>query len=386
MMSMTHWWNLFMWLSNLNLFLLVISIAFLVAQIFVKQKQTAHLIFAVFCGSVAMVALKTLTGEQIGAYQYLIGMATCATCNAYWLLSRSLFRSTGAISLPHILMAVAIAILIMAKQGDLFVSSALSITPDNLFAQNLLGDLTGLLSSCIIVLTMWEGFRGYQVANTQQQAQRRFFIITIVAAVASSTILSNIFAGNPALYQWSISLITSVVLVNTQLLLYWRFKPVAEPQAMVVERHSQEQPEKPLNQHSDEPVSVAERQFAQVIQTLLLVEQRFLQASLKVADIARELKVPEYRISKTLRTQLNAKNFNYFINRLRIEHACGLLTDPDKQHWSILVVSLESGFASVGPFTRAFKAITGSTPNQYRQSHPDKLAPNSVRSAVLTCN
>ncbi|WP_213996474.1 response regulator transcription factor [Arsukibacterium sp.] len=368
-----------MWTSNVNLFLLVISSAFLIAQIFVKQKQTAHLIFAVFCGSVAMIALKKLTGEQIGAYQYLIGMATCATCNAYWLLSRSLFRSTGAITLPHVLMAMAIAMLIMAKQGYLFVSSALGITPDNLLAHNLLGDLTGLLSSCIIVLTMWEGFRGYRAASTQQQAQRRFFIITIVSAVAISTILNNIFADNPTLHQWSISLVTLVVLINTQLLLYWRFKPVVEPQAMVVKRHFQQQPEKPVNQHSDQPVSVAEKQFAKVIQTLLLDEQRFLQASLKVADIARELKVPEYRISKTLRSQLDAKNFNDFINKLRIEHACGLLSDPGKQHWTILVVSLESGFASVGPFTRAFKAITGSTPNQYRQSHLNKLAPNTSK-------
>jgi AraC-like DNA-binding protein len=368
-----------MWLSNVNLFLLVVSIAFLIAQILVKQKQTAHLIFAVFCGSVAMIALKKLTGEQIGAYQYLIGMATCATCNAYWLLSRSLFRPTGAISLPHIIMAVAIAMLIMAKQGYLFVSSALGITPDNLVAQNLLGDLTGLLSSCIIVLTMWEGFRGYQTANTQEQTQRRFFIITIVSAVAISTILNSIVADNPVLHQWSISLVTLVVLMNTQLLLYWRFKPETKTQSLLVDCNVQQQPEQPLHQQSDETVSVAERQFAQLIQTLLLDEQRFLQASLKVADIARELKVPEYRISKTLRTQLNAKNFNDFINKLRIEHACGLLADPGKQHWSVLVVSLESGFASVGPFTRSFKAITGSTPHQYRQSQLNKLTPNNSK-------
>ena len=160
---------------------------------------------------------------------------------------------------------------------------------------------------------------------------------------------------------------------------YWRFKAETKTQSVVVDCNVQQQPEQPLHQQSDEPVSVAERQFAQLIQTLLLDEQRFLQASLKVADIARELKVPEYRISKTLRTQLNAKNFNDFINKLRIEHACGLLTDSSKQHWSILVVSLESGFASVGPFTRAFKTITGFTPNQYRQSHLSKLTPNSSK-------
>jgi AraC-like DNA-binding protein len=37
------------------------------------------------------------------------------------------------------------------------------------------------------------------------------------------------------------------------------------------------------------------------------------------------------------------------------------------------VVGLESGFASVGPFTRAFKAHTGFTPNQYRQNQLKSL-------------
>ncbi|MFK7864310.1 MAG: hypothetical protein AB8B95_08820 [Pseudohongiellaceae bacterium] len=43
------------------------------------------------------------------------------------------------------------------------------------------------------------------------------------------------------------------------------------------------------------------------------------------------------------------------------------MIDPDKQKWPVLVVGLESGFASVGPFTRAIKAKTSFTPNQYRQ-------------------
>ncbi|MFN6972415.1 MAG: AraC family transcriptional regulator [Rheinheimera sp.] len=32
-----------------------------------------------------------------------------------------------------------------------------------------------------------------------------------------------------------------------------------------------------------------------------------------------------------------------------------------------MVVGLESGFASVGPFTRAFKATMGYTPHEFRQ-------------------
>lgn len=361
-------------LDSLNFLLLGVSIVFLFVQLFIKQKQTAHLIFAVFCGSVAMVALKKLTGEQIGAYQYLIGMATCATCNAYWLFSRSLFRTKNAIALPHILMAVGIALLIMTKQGYLFVTHWLSLNTNAHFAQSLLGELTGLLSSCIIVLTMWEGFQGYQSANQQEQAQRRFFIATIVSAVGLSTLANVVLMDNPYQLQWAIGLITLVVLVNSQLLLTWRFRRTTSAdqpatQALTQPHYISE------NQTSQNPAELPQLQpntdavFVDAVQTLIIAEQRFLQANLKVGDVAKELNVPEYRISKTLREHLGAKNFNDYINKLRIDYACQLLADPSKQHWSVLVVSLESGFASVGPFTRAFKAFTGYTPNQYRIEH-----------------
>ena len=100
-----------------------------------------------------------------------------------------------------------------------------------------------------------------------------------------------------------------------------------------------------------------------------------MQSNLRLADVAQKLGVPEYRVSNALRYNLKARNFNQYINALRIQHAQALLADEDKQKWTVLVVGLESGFASVGPFTRAFKATTGLTPNQYRQQrHQIKTA------------
>ncbi|GGD58664.1 helix-turn-helix transcriptional regulator [Lacimicrobium alkaliphilum] len=91
-----------------------------------------------------------------------------------------------------------------------------------------------------------------------------------------------------------------------------------------------------------------------------------MQPNLKVADLARALDVSEYRISRVMKEHLQARNFNHYVNRLRIEHARHILAQPQYQHWPVLVVGMESGFASVGPFNRAFKQFTGLTPNQYR--------------------
>ena len=103
------------------------------------------------------------------------------------------------------------------------------------------------------------------------------------------------------------------------------------------------------------------------IEQLLIGQKLYLQANLKVGDLAKQLDLPEYKVSRVLKEGFGARNFNQYINQLRVEHAKQLLSEPDKSHWPVLVIGLESGFASVGPFTRAFKQFTGLTPNQYRQ-------------------
>ena len=71
------------------------------------------------------------------------------------------------------------------------------------------------------------------------------------------------------------------------------------------------------------------------LQQLLFQEKLYLQANLRLTDVAQQLQVPEYRVSRLIRSQFHASNFNNFINTLRIEHAKSLLTDPATQHWSV---------------------------------------------------
>lgn len=353
----------FMELTNIYSALLAISLVFLIAQLLVRDKQLAHIMFALFCGSITLMATKKISGDSIGAYQYLIGMGACATCNGYWLLSRSLFREKNAISLPHITIAIAIALLIMINQGYLFINNSTFFTIENSsFIPYIVSELTVLLSSTVIMLSFWEGCRGYNTANKKGKAQRLLFLTTFGFAVAFSKLSQGLFIENPAAKELITAVIIFFVLINTQILMFWRFK-TTKSQAERVSCQNSEQSAVESTETSE-----FEQVLAEKVEALLRRQSLYLKANLKVADIARELEVSEYKISKVLKNNLNARNFNHYVNELRITHAKRLLCDPEKQKWPVLVVGLESGFASIGPFTRTFKLQTGFTPNQYRQN------------------
>lgn len=353
-------------LETLQLTTLAVSIGLLVAQLLVHKKHTAHVLFAVFCGSIAMSLAQDITSNTLGAYQYLIGLGACLTCNGYWLLSRSLFRQHNSITLPHIALAACIAVLVMINQGYFFVQySGWLGSQSDLTTPYLLKDFTVLLSSSVLVLSFWEGCRGFTSVDRQEKAQRILFLSTFCLALLVSRYAKVNFAAEPEALNTVITALILFVLVNTQLLLLWRSKTLSLPASVSSNVVRTEQ----ARLQADNTSVKDESELAEKISQLITEQLLFLQPNLKVADLARELDVSEYRISNALRYHLDAKNFNQFINEFRIKHAQSLLLDPTKSKWSVLVIGIESGFASVGPFTRAFKAITGFTPNQYRQSH-----------------
>lgn len=397
--------------QSIHLLLLVVSFALLCSQLLVRQKQLVHLLFAAFCGSVCLMAIKRLGGADLGLYQYLVGMGICMTCNGYWLLSRAMFRKQDAINWQHVLVASSIALLIVASQG-LSLLQQLWPAGQPLFTASrvIVNELLNLFSSTILMLTAWEACRGYAQTQGAERRHRQLFLATFGSAVTVCAIIAKIWlpAQGAALQMEVLSAGAAVaILVMTQWLIRQRFAaPTADsagaaetehqpqavanlvPQALKTqlqaqaqrEQQLQLQPAQPTAASSDSTVatalSQAERALFAQLQQLLFCDKLYLQANLRLTDVAQQLQAPEYRVSRLIRSQLHASNFNHFINTLRIEHAKSLLTDPTKQHWPVLVVGLESGFASAGPFTRAFKTQTGDTPNEYRlkQREPAVLA------------
>ena len=141
-----------------------------------------------------------------------------------------------------------------------------------------------------------------------------------------------------------------------------------------------------VNKRGDEGACLHEQdaQLSRQLHTVLVEHQLYLKANLKVADLARTLDVSEYRIGRAMKHGFKAKNFNQFVNHLRVEHAKVLLSDPNNLQWPVLVIGLESGFSSVGPFTRAFKSEVGCTPGQFRKTIHAEANRSASQTKVLS--
>ena len=96
-------------------------------------------------------------------------------------------------------------------------------------------------------------------------------------------------------------------------------------------------------------------------------EKVYRQEGFGVAALVAALNVPEYRLRRLINQRLGHRNFSSFVNGYRLAEATAALADPAQADVPILTIALDTGFQSIGPFNRAFKAQTGMTPTAYRK-------------------
>ena len=95
---------------------------------------------------------------------------------------------------------------------------------------------------------------------------------------------------------------------------------------------------------------------------------------LTIGALASELGVPEHRLRQVINRGLGHRNFSRFINERRIAAARAMLADPAQAGTPILTIAYDCGFASLGPFNRAFRDLTGQSPSAFRAESLEKPA------------
>ena len=111
----------------------------------------------------------------------------------------------------------------------------------------------------------------------------------------------------------------------------------------------------------------ADQRLIDALVRLMADERIYRQENISIGVLAGRLKIPEYRLRRLINQGLGYRNFNVFLNSHRIEEAKAALADPAQAEVPVITIAMDSGFQSLGPFNRAFKAVTGVTPTEYRR-------------------
>ncbi len=313
-----------------------------------------HLIWAGFCvGLIAIMLIEVLGRETIGAAYPVMAIASCASCSFFWLTSRALFRHDAAIGWPEMAIVAGIFLPTIFDQLALGLNFGAWMGEANLAQwMERLDGMQVFFSSAALLLAFGEGLNGWSGISDSEKRLRYLFLSSFGAGVVICVMLfdhGRLTFVSPGLTVLIQGLCAVMIVSTVSLAILFRQKnPLPSGAA-----------------RKTPPATEDERVLARRIQALV-AEGAYLDPELKVSTLAHRLHEKDYKVSRAIVAALGHRNFNRFINGYRLRHAEDLLSDTSSNA-SILDIALDSGFASLGPFNRAFKEANGLTPREYRR-------------------
>lgn len=297
--------------------------------------------------------------SYISAHLAPAGMSTAfsilgvGACGWAWLAARAVFAPAA----PDARWPLAVGLLVA-------VSGAVDVlAPAGGLADRLAGNIYSLSGSAALLLTFVEPIASYR--RDLPAVERRFrlaFVVVYALLVAIAVLGLRTVGDGPeaALRDATIKALCAVVGLGGLVASMW-FRaghPWPSRAAGPVPRAA-----------TADDVRIGER-----LMRLVRDREIDLQPELKIGDVAALLREPEHRVSQAIRAALGFPNFNRWINHHRIARARRLLADPAEAR-TILDIAFACGFASLGPFNRAFRDEVGVTPRAYRTASKASSGP-----------
>ncbi|WP_337843191.1 AraC family transcriptional regulator [Rheinheimera sp.] len=118
--------------------------------------------------------------------------------------------------------------------------------------------------------------------------------------------------------------------------------------------------------------AAAEQLWQQLLE-LMQSQKPYLEAGLKIAELAQQLEQTPHHVSETINGHAGL-SFYDFINNYRVDEAARLLLNRKYDHWSVTDVGFQSGFNSNSTFFAQFKKRLKQTPKQFREQRQQGTA------------
>jgi len=301
-------------------------------------------------GSAAHAATFNVGGTAAPSLVFapLIALAT-ADIVVLWLFCRALFDDDFAVRWAHVVTWLAVF--------GFSLASCLVLAPAD-YAQ-LVIVANNLLALGFLGLSLAQTIRSWSVDLVEGRRRVRAFVVIASIAYGGVNALLQIASagGGPSELANVVNAAMFVAVVGAVALMLLQVgaTDVFAPEAPQTEATQAAAPK------------AADRKLVDALMRLMADERIYRQENVTIGMLATRLSVPEYRLRRLINGELGYRNFNTFLNNHRIEEAKAALADPAQAEVPVITIALDAGFQSLGPFNRAFKAVTGVTPTEYRR-------------------
>jgi len=214
--------------------------------------------------------------------------------------------------------------------------------------------LHNLLGLAFALHAMLLIFRSARVDLVEARRRLRVPVVAVIALYSALLSLAQIglsagisadwYPLADALAQAALGLLAAATLIEARGVLFGRAEPAPE-----------------------EPAGDPDALWIERLTAAMQRDALWRREGLTIADLAQAIGLPEHRLRRLINDRLGHRNFPAFINQQRIDAAKAVLTDPGAANRTVASIAFDLGFASLGPFNRAFREATGLTPTEFRR-------------------
>lgn len=217
-----------------------------------------------------------------------------------------------------------------------------------------------LLKLMVIAHTLWMTLRGRPDDLIERRRTLRLFYVGIISVQIAVVLVVELLHGGELPPGWL--QLTNVVVIAVL--------TVGLAMPMLRLNHEffevQTSPDSATDENSKSKLNVAESILRDKL-LALMKESYFRETGLTIPLLAEKLGYPEHQLRRLINGHLGYRNFSAFLNSYRIADAMQQLADPERARTPVLTIALELGYSSLGPFNRAFKMTTATTPTEFRR-------------------
>ncbi len=321
--------------------------------------------FALGVGAYAICSTPGLH-ERLGLWATPILGLAAGNNLVFWLFAKSLFDDDFRLRPWH-----GAAWAVLAVLGVLSVEAPFGAS---------LRTFLNLAAASFAILALAEALATWRADLVAPRRRFRLFLVGGVAAHILLTSLPSVLMG-AQIQAPTPSLASALGMAAIALAVAWSLMRI-EGRGLL---DLAVQAPAPTPSRAIEPgLSAADQQHLAALAREMAEERAYRDEQLTIGALAARIGAPEHRLRRLINQHLGHRNFNAFVNGYRLGEVKAALADPIEASTPVLTLALDAGFASLGPFNRAFRADTGLTPTEFRKAALEKDPPDSESASRIS--